>query len=206
MSSKLLLVLHVYGILLTWKLNKKECFIPFCYYDPRGIIIKSTTFSQFNIFPFQNFWIRPCTVTNRPDYPNCYINLNIFIRLCEKLERANERSIPPSLTAFTWQKWKGVLKNNSKRPYLTTSERHGRELICNLSERGGTGKLRKQWEQQVLVIIPSIGGNPVVYKVRPEHYPKGNLRILHRNMLMRCDDFLDNYNCKIRQNNQLINP
>ena len=104
------------------------------------------------------------------------------------------------------QKWNGVLKNNSKRPYLTTLEPDGRELICKLSERGGNGKLRKEWKQQVLVIILSIGGNPVVYKVRPEHYPKGNLRILHRIMLMRCDDFLDNYNCKIRQNNQFINP
>ena len=70
----------------------------------------------------------------------------------------------------------------------------GRVLIQNLSECRGTGKLKNYWEQQVHVIVSSAGENPVLYKVRPGHDLKEKLRILHRNMLMQCDDLLDNYN------------
>ena len=45
------------------------------------------------------------------------------------------------------------------------------------------------------VIVSSVDENPVMYKVRPEqHDSKVKLRILHRNMLVHCDDLLDN--CK----------
>ena len=66
-------------------------------------------------------------------------------------------------------------------------------LIQNLSESGGTGKVRNYWEQQVHVIVLSVGKNPVVYKVRPKYGPNCKSRILYRNRLMYCDDLMDNY-------------
>ena len=75
---------------------------------------------------------------------------------------------------------------------LTTLKQTDRALIQNLSERGGTGKHRNYWELQVHVIFSSVGENPVLYNMRPEHDLKGKSRILHRNMLTHCDGLLDN--------------
>ena len=55
------------------------------------------------------------------------------------------------------RKAKDVSKNNSKRPCLATLEPGGRVSILNLSECEGTGKLRNYWEQQVHVIVSSVG-------------------------------------------------
>ena len=58
-------------------------------------------------------------------------------------------------------------------------------MVCNLSERGGPGKLRSHWEQEVHIIVEKRGDLPV-YVVTPEGR-EGKSRILHRNLLLPCD-------------------
>ena len=54
-----------------------------------------------------------------------------------------------------------------------------------LSERGGPGKLRSYWEQQVHVSVGQTG-NPPVLEVRPEILT-GKPRVLHINLLLPFD-------------------
>ena len=60
-----------------------------------------------------------------------------------------------------------------------------RVLVRNLSERGGPGKPRSHWEQEVHLIVEQKGDLPV-FEVTPEGR-KGKSRILHRNLLLPCD-------------------
>ena len=85
-----------------------------------------------------------------------------------------------------------MLQHHSKRPCLTTLEPGDRLLIRNLSGRGGTGKMSSYWEEQIYIIVSSIDNDPVVYKIRPEYSSKGKTRTVHRNMLMHCDNLLEN--------------
>ena len=60
-----------------------------------------------------------------------------------------------------------------------------RVLVRDLSERGGRGKLRSYWEQQMHVVVGQEGNLPV-FEVRPEGR-SGKPRVLHRNLLLPCD-------------------
>ena len=61
-----------------------------------------------------------------------------------------------------------------------------RVLVRNMSERGGPGKLRSYWEDQIHIVVSQKGKESPVYEVKPER-GTGRGRILHRNMLMPCN-------------------
>jgi len=60
-----------------------------------------------------------------------------------------------------------------------------RVLVRTLWERGGPGKLRSHWEQELYLIVEQKGDLPV-YEVTPEGR-KGKSRTLHRNILLPCE-------------------
>ena len=74
----------------------------------------------------------------------------------------------------------------SENPMLTSLRPGDRVLIKNVGERGGPGKLRSHWEQQVYVVKSVKDDDGVVYAVQPEGYTKAKVRVLHRNLLMPC--------------------
>ena len=62
-----------------------------------------------------------------------------------------------------------------------------------MSQRKGTGKMRNFWEEKVHIIVSRIGDNRVVYKVKQEDEGNNKIRVLHRNMIMKIDGMLDNF-------------
>ena len=73
-----------------------------------------------------------------------------------------------------------------------------RVLIRNISERGGTGKIRSFWDEKVHVVVENINNENITYKVRPQRNTDGRIRVLHRNMLLPSDDLLDSFNWNIK--------
>ena len=84
---------------------------------------------------------------------------------------------------------------NNLSPVL---EQRDRMLIRNMSERGGTGKMRSSWGEKVQVIVENINNENITYKVKPERATDGRIRVLHRNMPLPCDNLLDNFNWDIK--------
>lgn len=73
-------------------------------------------------------------------------------------------------------------KQYDKKVRFSSLQPGDRVLVRNLPERGGPGKLRSYWEQQILVVVGQRGNLPV-YEVRPEG-KTGKPRVLHRNLLL----------------------
>ena len=64
-----------------------------------------------------------------------------------------------------------------------------RVLVRNLTERGGTGKLRSFWEEKIYKIIDQKDNNGLVYSIQEEGNERSRIRVLHRNHLLACDHF-----------------
>ena len=61
-----------------------------------------------------------------------------------------------------------------------------RVLLKTLSERGGTGKLKSYWENDIYEIVSCHPKSPI-YQIKPEN--GGNkIRTVHRNFLVKCND------------------
>ena len=83
-------------------------------------------------------------------------------------------------------KWTVSGKKQYERKLSFSGLQHvDRVLMRCLSERGGLGKLRSHWEQQVHGAVGQTG-NPPVFEVRPEGRT-GKLRVLHINILLPFD-------------------
>ena len=64
----------------------------------------------------------------------------------------------------------------------------------NLSE---TGKIRSYREENIHAELEKFGDDPVLYKFRAENNINSKTRNLHRNLLVTCDQLLDNFNWNI---------
>jgi len=74
---------------------------------------------------------------------------------------------------------------HDKKVYGATLQVGDKVLLRNLSQRGGTGKLRSYWENDIYQ-IESCRPDVPVYKIKS--IEKGNkTKVVHRNMLMKCD-------------------
>ena len=75
-------------------------------------------------------------------------------------------------------------KQYDKKVRFSSLQPGDRVLVRNLSERGGSSKLRSYWEQQIHVVVGQRGNLPV-YEDRPEGQT-GKPRVLHGNLLLPC--------------------
>ena len=74
-----------------------------------------------------------------------------------------------------------------KNVFGQTNETGDRVLLRNLSERGGTGKLRSWWEDNIY-IVQNCDKNIPIFKIKSE----GNLfktKTVHRNLLLKVNEF-----------------
>lgn len=75
--------------------------------------------------------------------------------------------------------------NYNRRLNYTELKQGDRVLVRNLTPRGGPGKLRSYWENDVYVVVNRKGEGPV-YEVKRED-GEGSKRVLHRNILFPCE-------------------
>ena len=65
--------------------------------------------------------------------------------------------------------------------------------------------MRSFWEDKVHVLIKNLNSKNITYKVHPENDLNGKIRTLHRNMLLSCDNLLDNYDWSITGEDHISN-
>ena len=84
---------------------------------------------------------------------------------------------------------------DNEGPLTAVLEKGDSVLIRNLSERGRTGKMKSFWEYKEHAIIENLNSENKTYKVQPDL--SGKTRTFHRNMLLPCNNVLDNFDWNI---------
>ena len=79
--------------------------------------------------------------------------------------------------------------NYDKKVQGAIIKKGDRVLVRNLSERGGTGKLRSYWEQDIYIVSKCYENLPI-FKIEPESNKSKRTRTVHRNLLMKCSNLL----------------
>ena len=92
------------------------------------------------------------------------------------------------------RKEKDIARHEPFKILSPVLEKGDRVLIRNMSERGKTGKMRSFWEEKVHLVVENINNENITNKVKSEKNTNGRIRVLRRNMLLRCDYLLDNFN------------
>ena len=92
---------------------------------------------------------------------------------------------------------KDTQHRNSSSRFSLSLQPGDRVLVRNMSPRGGAGKMRDFWEEKVNVIVSRIGVNGIVYKVKQEDEGNSRVRVLHRNIIIKIDDMLDNFDWNV---------
>ena len=80
----------------------------------------------------------------------------------------------------------------NKTARLTELQCGDRVLVKNLTPREGPGKLRNYWEDTIHTVTRIVGDTNVVYEVQAEGNARARKRVLHRNMLMPCQELILN--------------
>ena len=80
------------------------------------------------------------------------------------------------------------IKQADKGVRHTVLEPGDRVLVRNLRERGGPGKLRSFWENKGYKVLKRVVEDSPVYQVTPESVANAAPRVLHRNLMLPCDD------------------
>ena len=72
-----------------------------------------------------------------------------------------------------------------------------RVLVRNMSQCRGTDKMTDFLEEKVHIIVSRIGDDGIVYKIKQAGECNSKFKVLHRNMIMKIDDMLDNFDWNI---------
>ena len=96
------------------------------------------------------------------------------------------------------RKEKYIARHEMIKTLSPVLEKGDRVLIRNMSERGGTGKMRPFWEGKIYVVVENINNENITYKIKPERDTDGRIQVLHRNIPLPCDNLLDSFNWNIK--------
>ena len=163
--------------------------------------LKTSWKNHVSKLSFAYNFTRHATTGNSPYYLLLRRTPRLPIDLLFNVSREEKESA--SLSEYV-KKWKGALQEalniasrNAhakaesgklqyvKKVHSTALKPGDRVLVRNLSERGGPGKIRSHWEQDVYTVVKRQRGSPV-YIVKEEN-GQGPGRVLHRNLLLQCD-------------------
>lgn len=79
-------------------------------------------------------------------------------------------------------------RNHDNKVRSSVLHEGDRVLVRNMTPRGGTGKLRNHWEDCIHKVIRQVGKDMPIYEVTSEQGKGRGSRILHRNLLLPCDN------------------